>query len=147
MVLTRCTQTGDWATAKTCDDFKRGTAFFALGTFSQTDTTVTAVMDLGDSIGDFPSAPVAATIAANGELRFETIHRDGSVTIRSQWAFRPVGLTQIEGTVVIRATAAGISGYFENAADILPTSVTRSLTSGGGTGFRQSVLDALRRRL
>jgi hypothetical protein len=144
MRLTGCSQTGEWATGKACDEFRNGDEFLALGTFTQSETTVTAVMDLGDGDDPFPAPPVAATISGSGELRLESVHRDGGLTGRAQWVFRPTGLTQIEGTIVIRWTASGVSGFMENRANILPTTIIRTLGEAGGGQPRRSMRNALR---
>lgn len=127
--ITRCTATGIWKDQDPCRPHVLGAPSVAFVTFTQADTSVTAVMDLSGCIGGASSLPAAATVSDTGELVFEAIHRDESITVRGRWSLRPVGLNQVQGTVVYRTTSTWTSGFLEREVSVGPSAISTSAAS------------------
>jgi hypothetical protein len=129
--VTGCVQTGDWARLDACGkETPSGTLLIFEATFTQAEETVTAIMDLGD----LPAPPVTAILSRSGELRLQSSHHaDNGFNAIVDWLFRPYGLLEVDGTMVGRARANGVKGYWELRGKLLPA---RIVGGGGAAGPR-----------
>jgi hypothetical protein len=142
--VTGCSETGAIAAQDLCKEAPNGTVFGYQGTFTQTGETVVATMDLIE----FPAEPVSATVNSAGELRFQTEHREELLIATAEWIFRPSGLRQVQGSVVIRMRVIGVSGTLTLRGNLLPDSIAR-FDAPAGTSMRPSLrqLQGLQRAL
>jgi hypothetical protein len=143
--VTSCVDTGDWEAVDACEEFPNGFEADFTGTFTQADRTVTAVMSLGSD--DFAGNPVTAQVNDRGELRFESVHNDGDMTVTIHWMLGPSGLTQVAGTHVLRFEFVGVSGHVDVAATLIPSGITRVVGSAAPTGrsYAETISRAARR--
>jgi hypothetical protein len=130
--VTSCVDTGDWAAVDACEEFPNGFEADFTGTFTQSDRTVTAVMSLG---GEYQADPAIGQVSDSGELRFETVHKDGDMTVTVGWTLRPSGVDQVSGSHALRFEFVGVAGYVDVAATILPGPITR-IAAPGASGDR-----------
>ena len=126
--VTGCTQTGPWAQAGFCDEFRGGTEDgFTLG-LSQTGESLTARTAYGPSI-IFP--PVTTTLDANGGAAFTAIFRDTAapgLSIEAAWRMASAARGALAGTVTEKWTVPGVAGEGRLVQDIL--SAGRAGSSG-----------------
>ena len=126
--VTSCTQTGTWAQAGFCDEFRVGTVDgFTLGV-SQTGESLTARTAYGPSI-IFP--PVTSTLDADGAAAFTATFRDPAppgLSIAAAWRMTSAARGSLSGTVTETWTVPGIPGEGRLVQDIV--SAGRAGTSG-----------------
>jgi len=143
--VTSCVATGGWAAVDACEEFQDGFEAPFRGMFTQADRTVTAVMSLGDQ---YQADPATAQVSDDGELRFETIHRDGDMTVTVEWTLRPSGLNQVSGGHTLRFDFVGVAGSLDVGATIAPGPLAR-VAASGATAERsyEAAIARLSRRL
>jgi hypothetical protein len=138
---TRCVATGDWLKGDACSEIPNGSEATFVGTFTQSDRSVTATMSLGE--GDIVS-PVTAQIDSAGALRLDTTHTGDGLTGTVRWSLRPSGLSEIQGDQVLRFTVEELSGYVEVTAQIVPARISRTASVSARTRAA-SIRDTLAR--
>ena len=117
--VTSCTQTGPWAQAGFCDEFRVGSVDgFTLG-LSQTGESLTARSAYGPSIV-FP--PVTTTIDADGGAAFTATFRDTAppgLSLAAAWRIASAARGALAGTVTETWTLPGVPGEGRLVQDIV----------------------------
>jgi hypothetical protein len=143
--VTSCSQTGTWAQAGFCDEFRAGTVDgFALG-LSQTGESLTARASYGPSI-IFP--PVTSMLDADGAAAFTATFRDTAppgLVIAAAWRMSSAARGSLSGTVTETWTIPGIPGEGRLVQDIVSAGRAGASSSSRSDGKSRAMGARFRR--